>query len=176
MDMTKSGLWQIWTWATKNAHCANRARIAYGGFSQIRSHMLEGVVGFWFKIAVTWSCHYFIASTVLYFRVYFKKGGELKDMESPLVNNVCEMATTLVRLGNLWTLWACSTADATNKSSPFLYAVELRFYAFVHIVTFFKRFFFTSFCRASSLCTSKNWYSSHSLSWLTCICSKPLPL
>ena len=39
MDMTKTGLWQLWTWATKNAHCANRTWISYGGFSQIWSHM-----------------------------------------------------------------------------------------------------------------------------------------
>ena len=35
--MTKSGLWQICTWATKNAHCV---QIPYGGFSQIRSQFM----------------------------------------------------------------------------------------------------------------------------------------
>ena len=39
MYMIKSWLWQISTWATKNAHCANRVQIAYRGFSQIRSHI-----------------------------------------------------------------------------------------------------------------------------------------
>ena len=39
MDMDKSERWQFLTRAAKNAHCTNSARIPYGGFSQIRSHM-----------------------------------------------------------------------------------------------------------------------------------------
>ena len=41
MNKTKSGLGQFLTRGTINAHCANCASIPYGGFSQIRSHMIK---------------------------------------------------------------------------------------------------------------------------------------
>jgi hypothetical protein len=40
MNMTKTGLWQYSTWATKNAHCATSALSQYAGFSQIQSHIM----------------------------------------------------------------------------------------------------------------------------------------
>ena len=39
MDVAKSELRQFLTRATKNAQCANSARIPYGGFSQILSQL-----------------------------------------------------------------------------------------------------------------------------------------
>ena len=46
MDVAKSELRQFLTRATKNAQCANSARIPYRGFSQIRSHIESSTPGY----------------------------------------------------------------------------------------------------------------------------------
>ena len=51
MCMTKSELWQISTWATKNTHCTNDVQIPYRGFSQICDFHREGMLIFYHVIA-----------------------------------------------------------------------------------------------------------------------------